>query len=126
MIKSELRHFNGSHFVEIGNGKEYGYVQVTVANNAFTVAVFDQFDRPVKHDIYPIKRNLTTEEIAFMDAYQRSVSDAHPNIVEDYLRMEGDDFYDKYGGEYYTGLTDAHGVWRDALEYAKDPAYFTK
>jgi hypothetical protein len=126
MIKSELRQVFGSHFVEIGNGKEYGCVQVTVANNAFTVAVFDQFDRPVKNDVYPIKRNLTAEEIAFMEAYQRSVSDASPDIVEDYLRMEGDDFYDKYCGEYYTGLTDAHGVWRDALAYAKDPAYFAK
>ena len=40
--------------------------------------------------------------------------------------MEGDVFHDMHGGEYYTGLADARGMWEDALAYAKDPAYFAK
>ena len=120
MIESKQRQVFGSHVVDIGRGQEYGYVEVTVANNAFTVAVFDQFDRPVKQDIYPIKRNLTPVEIAFMDAYQNNVGGAPPHVVEAYLRSEDNDqFCEEYGNEYYTGLADALGVWEDALAYAK-------
>lgn len=127
MIESKERQVFGSHVVEIGKGMEYGYVQVTVATNAFTVKIFDQFDRPVKQDIYPIKRNLTIEEIAFMDAYDRNVSGASPSEVEAFLRAEDHDkFCEEYGMEYYTGLADARGVWNDALAFSKDPAYFIK
>lgn len=127
MIESKERQVFGSHVVDIGKGQEYGYVEITVANNAFTVKVFDQFDRPVKHDVYPIKRNLTVEEIAFMDAYERNVSGASPTEIEAFLRAEDhDQFCEEYGLEYYTGLADARGVWNDALAFAKDPAYFAK
>jgi hypothetical protein len=34
--------------------------------------------------------------------------------------MDGDDFYETYGTEYYTGLADAHGVWEDALKYVRE------
>jgi len=126
-LESKQHQVFGSHVVDIGKGQEYGYVQVTVGTNAFTVAVYDQFDRPIKHDIYPIKRNLTAEEIAFMDAYDRNVSGASLTEVEAFLRAEDHDkFCEEYGLEYYTGLADAHGVWKDALAFAKDPAYFTK
>lgn len=127
MIESKQNQVFGSHVVEIGKGKEYGCVVVTVTTNAFTVKVFDQFDRPVKYEIYPIKRNLTAEEIAFMDAYDRNVSGASPSEVEAFLRAEDHDkFCEEYGTEYYTGLADARGVWNDALAFAKDPAYFAK
>jgi len=127
MIYSEQRQVFGSHVIDIGKGKEYGYVEVKVTNSAFTVAVFDQYDRPVKHEIYPIKRELTAQELAFMEAYDRNVSGASPNEVEAYLRAENhDEFIRDYGHEYYTGLADAHGMWMDALAYAKDPAYFAK
>ena len=127
MIESKQRQVFGSHVVDIGKGQEYGYVEVTVATNTFTVKVFDQFDRPVRHDIYPIKRNLTTEEIAFMDAYDRNVSGASPSEIEAFLRAEShDQFCEEYGTEYYTQLADARGVWNDALAFAKDPAYFAK
>lgn len=120
MIESKQHQVFGNHVVDIGKGQEYGYVEVTVATNAFTVKVFDQFDRPVAQDIYPIKRNLTVEEIAFMDAYDRNVSGASPSEVEAFLRAEShDQFCEEYGMEYYTGLADAHGVWKDALAYAK-------
>jgi hypothetical protein len=127
MIESKERQVFGNHVVDIGRGQEYGYVQVTVATNAFKVTVYDQFDRPIKEDIYPILRNLTAEEIAFMDAYNRNVSGASPTEIEAFLRAEDHDkFCEEYGLEYYTGLADARGVWKDALAYAEDPSYFAK
>jgi hypothetical protein len=120
MIESKERQVFGNHVVDIGRGQEYGYVEVTVANNAFTVKVFDQFDRPVKQDIYLIKRNLTPVEIAFMDAYHNNVGGAPSDVVEAYLRSDDNDqFCEEYGNEYYSGLADALGVWEDALAYAK-------
>ena len=116
-----------NHVIDIGKGQEYGCVRVTVANNEFIVTVHDQFAREIKRDIYPIKRNLTVEEIAFMDAYQSNVSGAPPHVVEAFLRAEShDQFCEEYGLEYYSGLADARGVWQDALSFAKDPAYFAK
>ena len=64
-------------------------------------------------------RELTRDELAFMRAYSANVADAEPHIVKDYLLMDGDEFYEKYCTEYYTGLADAHGVWTDALTYAR-------
>ena len=119
MIELLQRQIMNDQVIDIGRAQEYGYVRVTVANNAFIVCVHDQYDREIKRDVYPIKRNLTVEEIAFMDAYQRNVASAPPNVVEAYLRAEDDDkFCEEYGNEYYSGLADARGVWQDALGYA--------
>lgn len=127
MIESNQRLSFNDHIIEIGRAQEYGYVRVAIKNNAFIVSVHDQFDRPIANDIYPIKRNLTVEEIAFMDAYDRNVGGASPNVVEAYLRAEShDQFCEEYGTEYYSGLADARGVWVDALGFAKDPAYYAK
>lgn len=41
-----------------------------------------------------------------MRAYSANVAEAEPNIVKDYLLMDGDEFYETYGTEYYTGLAD--------------------
>jgi hypothetical protein len=65
-------------------------------------------------------RELTKDELAFMRAYSANVAEAEPHIVKDYLLMDGDDFYETYGTEYYTGLADAHGVWEDALKYVRE------
>ena len=120
MIESNQRLVFNDHVIEIGRAQEYGYVRVKVASNAFTVTVHDQFDRPVKHDTYPIKRNLTPDELAFMEAYDTNVSGASPSVVEAFLRAEShDQFCEEYGSEYYSGLADAHGVWYDALMYAR-------
>ena len=125
MIKTEERIVFGSHVIDIGKGQEYGSVRVSISNNSFKVSVFGEFGNPIKEDIYPIKRNLTVEEIAFMEAYTRNVGDADSNYVEAYLRSEDDrQFCEKYGNEYYTGLADAHGVWESALKFAKDPDYY--
>ena len=108
------------YVIDIGRGREYGQVRVKIANNAFTVSVYDQYDRPIKEDIYPILRNLTPDEVAFMDSYSSNVADAPPEIVEAFLRAEDhDEFCKEYGSEYYTVLADTHGVWYDALQYAR-------
>jgi hypothetical protein len=67
-----------------------------------------------------MSRELTQDELAFMRAYSANVADAEPHIVKDYLLMDGDEFYETYGTEYYTGLADAHGVWEDALKYVRE------
>ena len=127
MIETEQKLVFGSHVIDIGKGQEYGSVRVSISNSTFKVSVFGEFGHSIKEDIYPIKRNLTVEEIAFMEAYTRNVGDAYSNYVEAYLRAEDDSkFCDEYGNEYYTGLADAHGVWESALKFAKDPAYYAK
>ena len=119
MIESNQRLAFNDHIIEIGRAQEYGYVRVSIKNNAFIVSVHDQFDRPIANDIYPIKRNLTPAEIAFMDAYHNNVGGAPPHVVEAYLRSEDNDqFCEEYGNEYYSGLADALGVWEDAIAYA--------
>ena len=123
MIKSTYHTVMDTHVIDIGQAQEYGYVCVSVSTTDFTVNVYDQESRLLSQAVYPIKRNLTVEEIAFMDAYQRNVASAPPNIVEAYLRAEDDDkFCEEYGNEYYSGLADARGVWQDALGFVKDPA----
>lgn len=64
-------------------------------------------------------RELTKDELAFVDSYLSNVADAPRDVVEDFLFLEDDQYYDKYGNEYYTGLADAFGVWFDALAYAR-------
>lgn len=64
-------------------------------------------------------RDLTKDEMAFVDAYLSNVAEAPRDAVEDYLFLDDREFYDKYGNEYYTGLADAFGVWFDALAYAR-------
>jgi hypothetical protein len=119
MIELLQRQIMNDQVIDIGHAQEYGYVRVTVANNAFIVSVHDQFAREIKRDVYPIKRNLTVEEIAFMDAYHSNVGGAPPHVVEAYLRSEDNDqFCEEYGNEYYSGLADALGVWEDAIAFA--------
>jgi hypothetical protein len=119
MIKSNYHQIMDTHVIDIGHAQEYGYVCVSVSNTNFTINVYGQNGNLVSQDVHPIKRNLTVEEIAFMDAYQRNVADAPPQVVEAYLRAEDDDkFCEEYGNEYYSGLADARGVWQDALGYA--------
>ena len=66
-------------------------------------------------------RELTPDDLEFIEAYDRNVSDAPREVVRLYL-LSFDDFskafYEDYS-EYYTGLADAHGVWEDALKYAR-------
>jgi hypothetical protein len=119
MIESNQRISLNDHIIEIGRAKEYGYVRVSVRNDRFIVSVHGEFDQWIKDDVYPIKRNLTPVEIAFMDAYHNNVGGAPPNVVEAYLRSEDNDkFLEEYGDDYYSGLEDALGVWEDAMAFA--------
>ena len=119
MIKTEQRLVFGEHVIDIGKGQEYGAVRVSISNSAFKVSIFGEFGHSIKEDIYPIKRNLTPIEIAFMDAYQNNVGGAPSHVVEAYLRSEDNDqFCEEYGNEYYSGLADALGVWEDAMAFA--------
>jgi hypothetical protein len=119
MIETNRRLSLNDHIIEIGRAKEYGYVRVSTRNDRFIVSVCDEFDRVISNDIYPIKRNLTPVEIAFMDAYHSNVGGAPPHVVEAYLRSEDNDqFCEEYGNEYYSGLADALGVWEDAIAFA--------
>jgi hypothetical protein len=62
--------------------------------------------------------NFTDEQLAFMEAYQRSVADAPRDVVKQYMLFEDDDkFYKEWGSEYYTGLADARGVWEFAKKF---------
>jgi hypothetical protein len=123
MIKSTHSIVMDTHVIDIGHAQEYGYVCVSVGTKEFTVNVYGQHGNLISQDVHEIKRNLTVEEIAFMDAYQRNVANAPPQVVEAYLRAETDDqFCEEYGNEYYSGLADARGVWQDALGFVKDPA----
>ena len=120
MIESKERIVFGNHLIEIGKGSEYGKVRVSISNNYFKVEIEDQNGYLIKQDTYPIKRNLTPDEQAFMDSYSSNVADAPPEVVEAFIRAEDhDQFCQEYGNEYYSGLADAHGVWYDALTYAR-------
>jgi hypothetical protein len=120
MIESKERIVFGNHLIEIGKGSEYGKVRVSITNNYFKVEIEDQNGYLIKQDTYPIKRNLTPDEQAFMDSYSSNVADAPPEVVEAFIRAEDhDQFCQEYGNEYYSGLADAHGVWYDALTYAR-------
>jgi len=57
------------------------------------------------------------DERAFIDAYLSNVAEAPQDVVVDFLLMEDEHFYEKYGTEYYTGLADAWGVWWEARRY---------
>lgn len=120
MIETTQSIVFNDHIIKIGKGAEYGSVRVSVSNNFFKVDVIDQYGYMVKQDTYKVQRNLTPDELAFMDSYSSNVADAPPEIVEAFIRAEDHDaFCREYGDEYYTGLADAHGVWYDALTYAR-------
>jgi len=71
------------------------------------------------NDIKEIE-TLTADQLAFIDAYLSAVSDAPREIVIDFLRLNGDLFYRKYGGEYYSGLADALCMWDFAVKFQKE------
>lgn len=120
MIETTQSIIFNNHVIEIGKGSEYGKVRVSVSNNYFKVEIEDQNGYLIKQDSYPIRRNLTPDEQAFMDSYSSNVADAPPDVVEAFIRAEDHDaFCREYGDEYYSGLADAHGVWYDALTYAR-------
>jgi len=72
---------------------------------------------------YPLK-NLTLEEVAFVEAYCDCVADAPREEVVRFVAVgaeaHGDrEFYDSIS-EYYTSLMDAREMWINALQFAKE------
>ena len=63
-------------------------------------------------------RELTADEVAFVDACMSNVADIPRDVVEEFVRAENHDrFCEEYGHEYYTPLADAKGMWDDAQSY---------
>ena len=116
-----------THIIDIGDKQEYGYVCVSVDNNDLTINVYDKDGKLVTQDVHKLQRKLTAEDIAFTEAYLRNVADANEKVVHEFIQSYHD--HDKFAEDYpcyYTGLADAHGMWRDALAFAKQPAHCTK
>jgi hypothetical protein len=69
-------------------------------------------------------RNLTLEEVAFVDAYCSAVAVAPRSEVVRYVATDSEyrsdrEFYDSMG-EYYTSIADAHEVWYQAMKFARE------
>ncbi len=62
--------------------------------------------------------NFTDEQLAFIKAYSTNVAVADDHVVKAFvLSDDHDEFYKEHGGEYYSGLADARGVWYDAMKF---------
>jgi hypothetical protein len=121
MIPTKHNIVMNTHVIDIGDNQEYGYVCVSVDNNDLTINFYDKDNKLVTQDVHNIQRKLTADEVAFMDAYQRNVADANSSVVREFLQSLHD--HDKFAEDYpcyYSGLADAHGMWRDALAFAKE------
>lgn len=69
-------------------------------------------------------RNLTLEEVAFVDAYCRAVAVAPRSEVVRFMATDSEyrssrEFYDSMG-EYYTSIMDAKEVWYFAMQFATE------
>jgi len=121
MISTKHNLVMNTHVIDIGEGQEYGFVCVSVDNNDLTINFYDKDNKLVSQDVHTIRRNLTADEIAFTDAYLRNVADANEKVVHEFLQSLHD--HDKFCEDYpcyYSGLADAHGMWKDALAFAKE------
>ena len=127
MIETKHNIVMNTHVIDIGDNQEYGYVCVSVDNNDLTINYYDKDGKLATQDVHKLQRKLTAEEIAFTEAYLHNVADAKESVVHEFLQSLHD--HDKFCEDYpceYSGLADAHGMWRDALAFAKDPAYYAK
>lgn len=61
--------------------------------------------------------NFTDEQLAFIKAYSTNVAVADDDVAKAFvLSNDHDEFY-KDHSDTYSGLADAHGVWRDAKNF---------
>ena len=127
MIETKHNIVMNTHVIDIGYNQEYGYVCVSVDNNDLTINYYDKDGKLATQDVHKLQRKLTAEEIAFTEAYLHNVADAKESVVHEFLQSLHD--HDKFCEDYpceYSGLADAHGMWKDALAFAKQPAHCTK
>jgi hypothetical protein len=105
--------------VDIGYKHMHGSVCISTTDNNFNVNVYDPKGKLINQASYPITRELTVDEVAFVDACMSNVADIPREIVEEFVReyYNHDKFCEEYGHEYYTPLADAKGMWEDAKSY---------
>ena len=121
MIETKHSFAMNTHVIDIGDNQEYGYVCVSVDNNDLTINFYDKDGKLATQAVHKLQRKLTDEEIAFTEAYLHNVADAKESVVHEFLQSLHD--HDKFCEDYpceYSGLADAHGMWRDALAFAKE------
>lgn len=71
----------------------------------------------------PHQRDLTLEDVAFVDAYCSAVAVAPREEVVRFISVDSEyrssrEFYDSMS-EYYTSIADAREVWYQAMQFAK-------
>ena len=72
----------------------------------------------------PHQRDLTLEDVAFVDAYCSAVAVAPREEVVRFISVDSEyrssrEFYDSMS-EYYTSIADAREVWYQAMQFAKE------
>jgi len=61
--------------------------------------------------------NFTAEQLAFIKAYSTNVAVADDDVVKAFVLSDDHDEFYKDHSDTYSGLADAHGVWRDAKNF---------
>ena len=61
--------------------------------------------------------NFTDEQLAFIKAYSTNVAVADDHVVKAFVLSDDHDEFYKDHSDTYSGLADAHGVWRDAKNF---------
>ena len=61
--------------------------------------------------------NFTDEQLAFIKAYSTNVAVADDHVVKAFVLSDDHDEFYKDHSDTYSGLADAHGVWRDAKQF---------
>ena len=63
------------------------------------------------------ENNFTEEQLAFIKAYSTNVAVADDDVVKAFVLSDDHDEFYKDHSDTYSGLADAHGVWRDAKNF---------
>ena len=61
--------------------------------------------------------NFTDEQLAFIKAYSTNVAVADDEVTKAFVLSDDHDEFYKDHSDTYSGLADAHGVWRDAKNF---------
>ena len=67
-----------------------------------------------------MKKPLTVDQIAFINAYLNCVAVAERDELVAYLRDDNEDLRAERRLPNYTSIADAHGIWHLALQHARD------
>ena len=75
---------------------------------------------PVLRKDREMKKPLTVDQIAFINAYLNCVAVAERDELVAYLRDDNEDLRAERRLPNYTSIADAHGIWHLALQHARD------